>query len=399
MNDLVKAKMFYPGPDNKIYVRGSFNNWEGNDFELKKDSGKDLYRGTFQMKEEIGDTILYRFIVQKGKEKIFWERNPDPDNPQNRNRQLIISKEKNVLPAVSFSYDEYFTYPVIFEKEKLQEDFLQFRDILESTHPALYDYTEKRVLDSLFDRNYDRIDSDMEFRKFLILMTEVISKVGCGHSSMWVPGRFWNVAPEKLFPLKLYNTGKKIFVTGSYNDNNVPTGSEILSVNGTPVMEIMNRLEDLTSADGFNPSYRLEKTGQNFSVKYALAFGFPDVFQIKYRSPENPKNKKSTLQPVSRDIVQNSKPDRSELSFKINEDSRTAVFTINTFGYYSRVDFFHGFVDSVFREIKEKEIENLILDLRGNSGGDPFCSSYLWAYLEPEPLPYFADHYGRYDTL
>mgnify|MGYP001814917250 CR=1 FL=1 len=46
-----------------------------------------------------------------------------------------------------------------------------------------------------------------------------------------------------------------------------------------------------------------------------------------------------------------------------------------------------------------KGIDRLILDLRGNGGGDPFCASYLWAYLEPEALPYFEDHYGKYDTL
>jgi len=28
--------------------------------------------------------------------------------------------------------DEYFEYPVVFSKEKLQQDFMQFREILES---------------------------------------------------------------------------------------------------------------------------------------------------------------------------------------------------------------------------------------------------------------------------
>lgn len=60
---------------------------------------------------------------------------------------------------------------------------------------------------------------------------------------------------------------------------------------------------------------------------------------------------------------------------------------------------FKSFVDSVFQVIDQKGIENLIMDLRGNGGGDPFCASYLWGYLQAEPLPYFEDHYGRYDTL
>jgi len=70
--------------------------------------------------------------------------------------------------------------------------------------------------------------------------------------------------------------------------------------------------------------------------------------------------------------------------------------TISSFIYYDRVDYFKGFLDSCFTLIKEKNIENLILDLRKNDGGDPFCAIPLFSYLEHEPVPYFAEPYGRY---
>ncbi|MBN2773093.1 MAG: hypothetical protein JXR31_02500, partial [Prolixibacteraceae bacterium] len=38
-----------------------------------------------------------------------------------------------------------------FSPEALQEDFLQFRDILENEHCCLYEYTPKYIFDSLFD--------------------------------------------------------------------------------------------------------------------------------------------------------------------------------------------------------------------------------------------------------
>lgn len=98
-------------------------------------------------------------------------------------------------------------------------------------------------------------------------------------------------------------------------------------------------------------------------------------------------------------MVDQDKPELSELSLKEMPGGNTALLTINTFGYYDRVDMFHNFIDSVFRVIDQYGMENLVLDLRGNSGGDPFCASYLRAYLQPEPLPYFEEHYGRYDTL
>jgi len=73
--------------------------------------------------------------------------------------------------------------------------------------------------------------------------------------------------------------------------------------------------------------------------------------------------------------------------------------TIQTFIYYDRVSMFKEFLENCFQEIHEKKIANLILDLRGNDGGDPFCAVPLFSYLENESVPYFAEPYGKYSSL
>ncbi len=64
-----------------------------------------------------------------------------------------------------------------------------------------------------------------------------------------------------------------------------------------------------------------------------------------------------------------------------------------------RVSYFTSFIDSCFTILVKNDIGNLILDLRGNDGGDPFCAAPLFSYLECEPVPYFADSYGKYAEL
>ncbi len=397
--DLREDGLFSYDSGDRVFIGGSFNDWKSSDYELKKSETSDIFSGAFNF-ENIGDTISYKFIIKKGQNRFFWETNPDPDNTDYGNRQLIIDNDNIVLNPARFHYDEYFSYPVKFSEDKLKEDYLQFRNILETTHPALYDYTAKEVLDSIFDYNYEQIHSELDLSTVLILMTEVISKVGCGHSSLWVPGKFWYVAPSKLFPLKLLITDNQTLVTGSFsNTQDIPVGSEILSINNQPMQLITKRLVSLTSADGFNHSYRMAWVSQNFSLKYAFAFGFPDNFSVEYLIPGNQQKSQKIIHPVSKDVIDQGKPDLSELSYKQIEETNTGVLTINTFSYYSEVDMFHSFIDSVFQEIDKNGIKNLVLDLRGNSGGDPFCASYLWGYLEPEPLPYFEEHYGKYNTL
>jgi len=397
--DLREDRLFSYDSGDRVFIRGSFNDWKGTNYELIKSETSDIFSGEFTF-ENIGDTISYKFIIKKDQNRFFSETNPNPDNLDNGNRQLIIDEDDIVLSPTRFHYDEYFSFPVIFSEKKLKEDFQQFRSILETTHPALYDFTPKEVLDSIFDYNYELINSELDFSTFLILMSEVISKVGCGHTNVWVPREFWNVAPSKLFPLKLLITDNQTLVTGSFsNTQDIPVGSKILSINNQPMQLITKRLASLTPSDGLNRSYRLAWVSQYFSLNYAFTFGFFDNLNVEYLIPGNQQKSKKIIHPVSRKAFYQGKPDLSELSFKQIEETNTGVLTINTFGYYSEVDMFYSFIDSVFQEINKNEIKNLVLDLRGNSGGDPFCASYLWGYLESKPLPYFEEHYGEYDTL
>jgi C-terminal processing protease CtpA/Prc len=87
------------------------------------------------------------------------------------------------------------------------------------------------------------------------------------------------------------------------------------------------------------------------------------------------------------------------LAFDIRENISTAIMTIPDFAYYDAREKFYGFVDGSFAEIKNKGIRNLIIDLRRNNGGDPFCSVRLFAHIAHEPVPYFSKPYGRYALL
>jgi C-terminal processing protease CtpA/Prc len=399
LNPLEQKQLLSPDESFRVYVRGSFNNWQGTSHELTRNTLGLFYSGTFDLEGAPGDTVSFKYVIEKGEGRFFWEEKPDPSNPDHGNRRLVLKDSLLMLPEARFHPGPYFTYPVIFTKEELRADFKQFRSILEETHPALYDYTEKAVLDSLFDRNFASIEGDMDFRSFLILMTGVISRVGCGHSSLWIPGDYWTVAPSGLFPLKLQPVEEKFYVTGTFSDSFlIPVGSELYSINGLAMAQIVKRLESLSSSDGMIQSFRRAKVGQNFALKYAMAYGFSNTFAVRFLPPGQEVPFEAVVQAVSKEQLDRGTDEHNELSFR-ELDGESALLTINTFGYYGQVDMFKSFVDSVFQVIDQKGIENLIMDLRGNGGGDPFCASYLWGYLQAEPLPYFEDHYGRYDTL
>jgi len=400
LESLEQQQQFSSDEGIRVFVRGTFNDWQGTSHELSRNSEGSLYSGSFELAGQPGDTLFYKFVIEKEQGRFFWEGLPDPSNPDHGNRHLVLGAGPLLIPETVFHPGDYFSYPVIFEKKRLQADFKQFRSILEETHPALYDYMEKPALDSLFDHQYAAIQSDLDFNSFLILMTEVISQVGCGHTSLWIPNDYWLAAPSGLFPLKLVPSGDTYYVTGSYDSTStVPVGSEIRYINDESFEKVVDRLKSLTSTDGKNQAFRRAKVAQNFSLKYAMAYGLSESFRILYEAPRGDGLVEAFIRGVGKKQLDLGNEVHKKLSMKELNEGKVALLTINSFAYYGEVPMFKSFVDSVFQVIHQKGIRKLILDLRGNGGGDPFCSSYLWGYLQHEAVPYFEDHYGRYDTL
>ena len=290
-----------------------------------------------------------------------------------------------------------------FTQNELQEDFTQFRQILENEHCCLYEYTSKQEMDSLFDVYYSHIDHEMERDEFFRLLAPITAKAGCMHTATWMPGRFYITKHNMMFPLTINLINNKVIVNGSYHAyNEVPRGSIIIEINKQPIENIIEELKKITSADALNPYFINARLTKRFSLFYASVYGLPDYYEIKYLSPGNSKPEVKKLTPTNHESVRKlvfSHSDSPALGFYIKEKKETAIMTVSTFIYYDKVDYFRAFMDSCFHLIAEKKIKNLILDVRGNDGGDAFCSSILYSYLLKEPEPYFAETYRKYGKL
>ena len=290
-----------------------------------------------------------------------------------------------------------------FTPEQLQDDFKQLRKHLEDNHPKLYRFASKQVLDSMFDHHYKLINRTMTTQEFYSIITPLIATVGCAHTGIWSPQGYWDDAPDKMLPLKLYiSQDEKAWLIRQYGKGSeVPPGSEITSINGMPINQIMYILLPHISSDGYNHSLRIWKLNGNFPYIYALIFGFHDDFDIEYQ--HSGKKNIITLPAVSRDTITTYDQQQwdetwfdHDLKFSIVEEKNTAIMTLKTFAYYDDTRKFRSFLDDSFEKIHKNNINDLILDLRDNDGGDPFCSTPLLAYLEPEPVPYFQEPYGKY---
>ena len=400
MNSHIEDKSFLPTEGDCLIVRGSFNEWSGNGNLLIDSDSDDIYNLTLNLGGFAGDTIEYKYVIVKTNQFDSWEVNPNPNNSNYGNRILVLSGKPQLLPVVEFVIDSYINYPIVFTEEELQEDFYQMRDSLETIHPALYEFTSKENFDLLFEKQYKLINKDLTVEEFHRLTEPIIAAVGCGHTGLWLPNNYWYIAPQKYFPLKLMFIQDKVYTIGQYGDSFlIPIGSEIIKINNKPIKDITTILIANHRADGFNRAFKSARVEKKFSKLFALQFGYPEKFEIQFIQPINGEVQTTKLSPVSYSDIDNVPLRGNTLAVEFLEDKSTAVLTINTFIYYDQLEMFKSFIDSSFSEIENRNIKNLIIDLRGNDGGDPFCSTYLLSYIEKEPVPYFSEPHGSYTPL
>ena len=290
--------------------------------------------------------------------------------------------------------------PSGFTLKQFQEDFQQMRRAMEDMHPAMYDYISSEDFDELFARRFEELNDSLGLEDAFCVFASLMAQMGCMHSNVWMPSGYWSNLSGKLFPIKMRFVGENAYAYRSYSEtDSLPAGAKILSINGRPMEEILRNLKTVIGADARSDQYKKFRLGFRFPLIYSLFYGHPDSFTVVYRIPGEETEQMVVIHPVPTSRIWKNMREARDLDLDIRKDMSTAIMTIPDFDFYNDHDKFFGFVDGSFAEIKKNGIQNLIIDLRRNNGGDPFCAVRLFAHIAHEPVPYFSKPYGRYARL
>lgn len=280
--------------------------------------------------------------------------------------------------------------------DQLRADFDRFRTALNEVHPEMYRYTPKPVFDSLFAATAAQLNRSMTQQEFYGAMNPLLVALRDGHIKWIVSGRdeHYPFATERLFPLKLYFLNDKAWVVANYGTTTIPEGVELISINGLSIPAILQRLlPKMTFADGNRIGGKYEDLNHFFSGYYATFIGAPELFDVVYR--EGNEHKTMRLSPTTESAIkaytEKHKP-ATQPPFRLTvTDQQTAVMTVERFWAGKDEPDFDTFLKTSFRDIKTRKVQNLILDLRNNEGGEETWGVRLATYLSDQPFQYY-DH-------
>lgn len=310
--------------------------------------------------------------------------------------KVNITESKNIQPLQDQLNADQFV-----------EDLHIFRSIRDKANSGLYVYRSKKQIDSIYQQAETEAKNCKNIFDFYKVIAKVTSFEGSCHNYTDLPNHasyYMTQKPEYL-PVTLKNIDGRLLQDSK--EVAVPLGAEVLSVNGIPAKEMITRFSQYYFSDGFSMPYR-ETAGfeRGMLDKFYMEFGTHKNYEISYRW--NGKINNVSLPGISLESFRKLQDSRHSLSFdkklmaekySFNKEGE-GIYRLSVRGFdfatgkedpaYTR---FSAFLDQMINTLEQEKVKNLIVDLRGNTGGTGALYEKVFSYLTQRP---FRDSHYAY---
>jgi hypothetical protein len=285
-----------------------------------------------------------------------------------------------------------------YEVAQLQSDFAYVRRALEEVHPGLYWYTPKDSLDRAFARTAAALTHPMAEPEYWQLLQTLVGRVHCGHTRVQHSAAYkawFRRQPYSYLPFTVAVRQDRLFI--AENQSTAPElqpGTELLAIDGHPTAEVLPRLRSLISADGYGTSFQDKELEAGFFDAYYWSFyDAKPTYPLLVRDstgqqrqltplprPAKPRPLAPMPPPLTAAQERTRRLDRLRSVRYPAELPATAILRIREFSYDELEDYklFHR---QLFADLGKRRTKRLILDLRGNPGGNQEISVDLMKYL------------------
>jgi C-terminal processing protease CtpA/Prc len=290
-----------------------------------------------------------------------------------------------LLTLLLFSTLFCFSQTKKSQKSGFLTDLKIYKEIIETSHTGMYLYTTKLEFDSVFKAVKKQIETGeiKLITDFYLALAKIHTKINCGHSSVY-PSESLFVSVKKnqkaFFPLQVMFIKDTLVVSADYNE--IKKGTQIVKINNKFVKQITADAFKIISSDGYNTTNKYYQLAEDFTSQYFILYGIQGKFELEVIQYPSKKISKITIDGLIPNYTTQTIEERpiTDLSY-INK--KTALLTVNSFATETNKNqkIFFKFLKNSFKEIREKEIENLIVDIRENTGGDDGNDMELASYL------------------
>ncbi|MEL6867800.1 MAG: S41 family peptidase [Bacteroidota bacterium] len=278
-----------------------------------------------------------------------------------------------------------------FTTEQYIEDLDQLTQNLTNKHPRPFAHISEKDFWTLVKRKKEQVNNKTTYPEFIWMCSEIIASIGCSHTNLQFFNQESKVLPiDRMMPLEAQLIEGRLHITNPLiNKDRLQVGEEIFAINGIDIETIKQGVFKHISADANNPTGKIILFNGFFSFYIPYYLGFPKSYDILLRTHQNPTPLKQLEDyQFTRHYLYPSNCQKAYCFEPLDED-KSALLTINSFYFGEESASFYDFLHQNFRSLREQGLQNLIIDLRKNSGGPGTHSAELLSYIAQSPFTYF----------
>jgi hypothetical protein len=290
----------------------------------------------------------------------------------------------------------------LYTPEELRADFDQLYHQLRAANFDLYAYVSQRELDASFKTARGELNQAMTAEQARVKFQLFAARVRMGHTragSAMPQWRQFRQSGGRAFPLSIRIVDGRCYVAENLSDSaEIALGDEILALNGERMSRWLERTERHVSAETPYMAHSLME--YDFPIYLWLELGAAESFDTEIKSGDGKRHplrlpartreemeKSRASQPPALNLEQplrEAKMLDAHVAYLrpgpfYNAEATTAVEQWDNTG-------FRAFIDKAFEDFARANADRLIIDLRGNPGGDNLFSDVMVAWIATRPF-------------
>lgn len=299
---------------------------------------------------------------------------------------------------------------VLIPVAQLREDTRIARMALVQSQVGRTWFQSERAFTTGFDALDRGLVAPLTRRDFHRRLAPLVAAIGHGHVTLErpVPGIGFRTrlldSTGHYLPLALRIVDRSAYVTADLSD--VPhtlRGAELVAVDGMPVVALLDEMQLFVSADGRNASFKRYQLGTNWrfhelldllhgprlasriTVRPASSAGAAvatESFVVTHATPRELHTRHETRVGTPIDLF----PPAVGLRFA---GIRTGLLTVSAFyeGLLPKdMGSFDAAFERAFKTIADSGVTDLVIDVRGNEGGNGEYPALLYSFLASRPF-------------
>lgn len=268
---------------------------------------------------------------------------------------------------------------------------------LSQVHPDMFSVCRQADLLRAVNRAKGSLPDSVAVMELFRAAAPIVAMIGDGHTNMSFPYSSTFTPDLKRMPLGVRVSADRSMRCLASLDSIIPADARIVSINGVAADSIIEAMMPYVS--GERPHFKMSRIDAEFPGLFQMLYS-DDSYTVAYEGEGTTSTVElpavTTAEMRKRLSAISSRGRSKAYSLTTDSANNVAVMDFRSFVNAGRME---HFADSMFTELKNKNIGNLIIDLRNNGGGNSAVGDVLLRYISPEPFIQMDKAYVRIAPL